>query len=130
MFFLFQAQPARLLIPRQVVVPTRVGQVYVYDTVRPEQEEYDIPPRHQPPGQQDIYDIPPSRQQNNTQVRLPTDSAFMTTVTGEGAGGVVDVWFGKYGSFVTFDRLFTSNFTLGLKKLPGAQVSPQVSPPA
>ncbi|TMS05752.1 Breast cancer anti-estrogen resistance protein 1 [Larimichthys crocea] len=52
----------------KVVVPTRVGQVYVYDTVKPEQDEYDIPPRHQPLTQQDIYDVPPTRQQYNTQV--------------------------------------------------------------
>ncbi|XP_075998233.1 breast cancer anti-estrogen resistance protein 1 isoform X1 [Genypterus blacodes] len=52
----------------KVVVPTRVGQVYVYDTVKPEQEEYDILPRHQPQTQQDIYDVPPARQQYNTQV--------------------------------------------------------------
>lgn len=54
----------------QVVVPTRVGQVYVYDSVKPGQDEYDVPPRHQPPTQQDIYDVPPTRQQYNTQVRL------------------------------------------------------------
>ncbi|RVE71454.1 hypothetical protein OJAV_G00051950 [Oryzias javanicus] len=52
----------------KVVVPTRVGQMYVYDTVKPEQDEYDIPPRHQTPTQQDIYDVPPTRQQYNTQV--------------------------------------------------------------
>lgn len=52
----------------KVVVPTRVGQVYVYDTVKPDQDEYDVPPRHQPPTQQDIYDVPPTRQQYNTQV--------------------------------------------------------------
>ncbi|KAM8892943.1 breast cancer anti-estrogen resistance protein 1 isoform 2-T2 [Spinachia spinachia] len=52
----------------KVVVPTRVGQVYVYDTVKPDQDEYDIPPRHQPPSQHDIYDVPPARQQYNTQV--------------------------------------------------------------
>uniref|UniRef100_A0A3B4ZCB0 Breast cancer anti-estrogen resistance protein 1 n=1 Tax=Stegastes partitus TaxID=144197 RepID=A0A3B4ZCB0_9TELE len=52
----------------KVVVPTRVGQVYVYDTVKPDQDEYDIPPRHQPPTQQDIYDVPPTRQQYSTQV--------------------------------------------------------------
>ncbi|KAM7002469.1 breast cancer anti-estrogen resistance protein 1 isoform 1-T1 [Tautogolabrus adspersus] len=52
----------------KVVVPTRVGQVYVYDTVKPEQDEYDVLPRHQPPTQQDIYDVPPTRQQYNTQV--------------------------------------------------------------
>ncbi|XP_033940966.1 breast cancer anti-estrogen resistance protein 1 isoform X1 [Pseudochaenichthys georgianus] len=52
----------------KVVVPTRVGQVYVYDTLKSDQDEYDVPPRHQPPGQQDIYDVPPTRQQYNTQV--------------------------------------------------------------
>ncbi|CAK6966424.1 breast cancer anti-estrogen resistance protein 1 isoform X2 [Scomber scombrus] len=52
----------------KVVVPTRVGQVYVYDTVKQDQDEYDVPPRHQPPTQQDIYDVPPTRQQYNTQV--------------------------------------------------------------
>ncbi|XP_034734453.1 breast cancer anti-estrogen resistance protein 1 isoform X4 [Etheostoma cragini] len=52
----------------KVVVPTRVGQVYVYDTSKPDQDEYDVPPRHQPPTQQDIYDVPPTRQQYNTQV--------------------------------------------------------------
>nr|XP_033491042.1 breast cancer anti-estrogen resistance protein 1 isoform X1 [Epinephelus lanceolatus] len=52
----------------KVVVPTRVGQVYVYDTVKPDQDEYDVPPRHQPPTQHDIYDVPPTRQQYNTQV--------------------------------------------------------------
>ncbi|KAF7650609.1 hypothetical protein LDENG_00122960 [Lucifuga dentata] len=52
----------------KVVVPTRVGQVYVYDTVKTDQDEYDVPPRHQPQTQQDIYDVPPTRQQYNTQV--------------------------------------------------------------
>ncbi|XP_060932981.1 breast cancer anti-estrogen resistance protein 1 isoform X1 [Limanda limanda] len=54
--------------PGKVVVPTRVGQVYVYDTVKPDQDEYDVPPRHSPSIQQDIYDVPPIRQQANTQV--------------------------------------------------------------
>lgn len=52
----------------KVVVPTRVGQVYVYDTVKGDQDEYDVPPRHQPVAQQDIYDVPPTRQHFNTQV--------------------------------------------------------------
>ncbi|KAM9853937.1 breast cancer anti-estrogen resistance protein 1 [Aulostomus maculatus] len=52
----------------KVVVPTRVGQVYVYDTVKPDQDEYDVPPRHQLLTQQDVYDVPPTRQQYNTQV--------------------------------------------------------------
>lgn len=52
----------------KVVVPTRVGQVYVYDTVKGDQDEYDVPPRHQPKAQQDIYDVPPTRQHFNTQV--------------------------------------------------------------
>ncbi|KAJ3596313.1 hypothetical protein NHX12_002722, partial [Muraenolepis orangiensis] len=38
------------------------GKVYVYDTVKSEQDEYDVLPRHQ-----DIYDVPPTRQQYNTQ---------------------------------------------------------------
>lgn len=52
----------------------------MYDTVRPEQEEYDIPPRHQPPGQQEIYDIPPSRQQTSAQVRLQLRGLLVTPV--------------------------------------------------
>ncbi|XP_020653574.3 breast cancer anti-estrogen resistance protein 1 isoform X2 [Pogona vitticeps] len=40
----------------KVVVPTRVGQVYVYDSPKGEQDEYDVP-RHL----QDIYDVPPTR---------------------------------------------------------------------
>lgn len=63
---LFHSPPSVRL---QVVVPTRVGQVYVYDSVKPDQDEYDVPPRHQPPAQQDIYDVPPTRQQYNAQVR-------------------------------------------------------------
>ncbi|XP_066569631.1 breast cancer anti-estrogen resistance protein 1 isoform X1 [Amia ocellicauda] len=52
--------------PGKVVVPTRVGQVYVYDTSKAEQDEYDVP-RHLPPSQ-DIYDVPPTRGQYNQQV--------------------------------------------------------------
>ncbi|XP_015249017.1 PREDICTED: breast cancer anti-estrogen resistance protein 1 isoform X4 [Cyprinodon variegatus] len=52
----------------KVVVPTRVGQVYVYDAVNADKDEYDVPPRHQPAAQQDIYDVPPTRQQFGTQV--------------------------------------------------------------
>ncbi|XP_053255228.1 breast cancer anti-estrogen resistance protein 1 isoform X1 [Podarcis raffonei] len=40
----------------KVVVPTRVGQVYVYDSPKGEQDEYDFP-RHL----QEIYDVPPTR---------------------------------------------------------------------
>ncbi|XP_034033181.1 breast cancer anti-estrogen resistance protein 1 isoform X3 [Thalassophryne amazonica] len=52
----------------KVVVPTRVGQVYIYNTIKSDQDEYDVPPRHQPPTQHDIYDVPPTRQQYSTQV--------------------------------------------------------------
>ncbi|XP_072290737.1 breast cancer anti-estrogen resistance protein 1 isoform X2 [Eucyclogobius newberryi] len=52
----------------KVVVPTRVGQIYVYDTVKGDQDEYDVPPRHLTAAQQDIYDVPPARQIFNTQV--------------------------------------------------------------
>ncbi|XP_054856577.1 breast cancer anti-estrogen resistance protein 1 [Eublepharis macularius] len=40
----------------KVIVPTRVGQVYVYDSPKGEQDEYDVP-RHL----QEIYDVPPTR---------------------------------------------------------------------
>ncbi|XP_076847788.1 breast cancer anti-estrogen resistance protein 1 isoform X2 [Brachyhypopomus gauderio] len=50
----------------KVVVPTRVGQMYVYDTPKMEQDEYDIP-RHLPPSQE-IYDVPPTRAQYSQQV--------------------------------------------------------------
>ncbi|KAJ8417932.1 hypothetical protein AAFF_G00227750 [Aldrovandia affinis] len=53
--------------PGKVVVPTRVGQMYVYETGKSEQDEYDVPPRHIPPSQ-DIYDVPPTRAQYNQQV--------------------------------------------------------------
>ncbi|XP_011801405.1 PREDICTED: breast cancer anti-estrogen resistance protein 1 isoform X7 [Colobus angolensis palliatus] len=45
----------------QVVVPTRVGQGYVYEAAQPEQDEYDIPRHLLAPGSQDIYDVPPVR---------------------------------------------------------------------
>uniref|UniRef100_A0A2K5RJY1 SH3 domain-containing protein n=1 Tax=Cebus imitator TaxID=2715852 RepID=A0A2K5RJY1_CEBIM len=47
--------------PAKVVVPTRVGQGYVYETAQPEQDEYDIPRHLLAPGPQDIYDVPPVR---------------------------------------------------------------------
>ncbi|XP_062997423.1 breast cancer anti-estrogen resistance protein 1 [Elgaria multicarinata webbii] len=40
----------------KVVIPTRVGQVYVYDSPKGEQDEYAVP-RHL----QEIYDVPPTR---------------------------------------------------------------------
>ncbi|XP_004470961.2 breast cancer anti-estrogen resistance protein 1 isoform X2 [Dasypus novemcinctus] len=47
--------------PAKVVVPTRVGQAYVYEASQPEQDEYDIPRHLLGPGPQDIYDVPPVR---------------------------------------------------------------------
>ncbi|XP_006860224.1 PREDICTED: breast cancer anti-estrogen resistance protein 1 [Chrysochloris asiatica] len=47
--------------PAKVVVPTRVGQGYVYESAQPEQDEYDIPRHLLAPGPQDIYDVPPVR---------------------------------------------------------------------
>ncbi|XP_008575448.1 PREDICTED: breast cancer anti-estrogen resistance protein 1 [Galeopterus variegatus] len=47
--------------PSLVVVPTRVGQGYVYEASQPEQDEYDIPRHLLAPGPQDIYDVPPVR---------------------------------------------------------------------
>ncbi|XP_078067054.1 breast cancer anti-estrogen resistance protein 1 isoform X4 [Mustelus asterias] len=48
----------------KVVLPTRVGRVYVYDTPpQMEQDEYDILPSRNPPSAtlQEIYDVPPTR---------------------------------------------------------------------
>ncbi|KAM4722276.1 breast cancer anti-estrogen resistance protein 1 [Rhinophrynus dorsalis] len=43
----------------KVVLPTRVGQVYVYDSPKSEQQdEYDIPRHLLPSGPQEIYDVP------------------------------------------------------------------------
>lgn len=44
-----------------MVVPTRVGQGYVFEASQPEQDEYDIPRHLLAPGPQDIYDVPPAR---------------------------------------------------------------------
>ncbi|XP_025055552.1 breast cancer anti-estrogen resistance protein 1 isoform X1 [Alligator sinensis] len=45
----------------KVVVPTRVGQVYIYDSPKGEQDEYDIPRHLLSSGSQEIYDVPPIR---------------------------------------------------------------------
>lgn len=45
----------------QVLVPTRVGQVYVYDSPKGEQVEYDFPRHLISTGSQEIYDVPPVR---------------------------------------------------------------------
>ncbi|XP_009323176.1 PREDICTED: breast cancer anti-estrogen resistance protein 1-like, partial [Pygoscelis adeliae] len=44
-----------------VLVPTRVGQVYVYDSPKGEQDEYDFPRHLLSAGSQEIYDVPPVR---------------------------------------------------------------------
>ncbi|KAM8947669.1 breast cancer anti-estrogen resistance protein 1 [Pelodytes ibericus] len=46
-------------LPGKVVLPTRVGQVYVYDSPKQDQQdEYDIPRHLLPQGSQEIYDVP------------------------------------------------------------------------
>ncbi|NWR82011.1 BCAR1 protein, partial [Centropus unirufus] len=45
----------------KVLVPTRVGQVYVYNSAKGEQDEYDFPRHLLPAGSQEIYDVPPAR---------------------------------------------------------------------
>uniref|UniRef100_A0A8D0H9W4 Breast cancer anti-estrogen resistance protein 1 n=1 Tax=Sphenodon punctatus TaxID=8508 RepID=A0A8D0H9W4_SPHPU len=45
----------------KVVVPTRIGQVYIYDSHKCEQDEYDIPQHLLSSGTQEIYDVPPVR---------------------------------------------------------------------
>ncbi|XP_056667487.1 breast cancer anti-estrogen resistance protein 1 isoform X3 [Monodelphis domestica] len=47
--------------PTKVVVPTRVGQAYVYESPKAEQDEYDIPRHLLSSGTQEIYDVPPVR---------------------------------------------------------------------
>ncbi|KAG6924231.1 breast cancer anti-estrogen resistance 1, partial [Chelydra serpentina] len=42
----------------KVVVPTRVGQVYIYDSPKGEQDEYDIPRHLLVSRPQEIYDVP------------------------------------------------------------------------
>ncbi|XP_018423556.1 PREDICTED: breast cancer anti-estrogen resistance protein 1 [Nanorana parkeri] len=47
------------ITPVKVVLPTRKGQVYVYDSPKAEpQDEYDVPRHLLPAGPQEIYDIP------------------------------------------------------------------------
>uniref|UniRef100_A0A3Q2YJT7 BCAR1 scaffold protein, Cas family member n=1 Tax=Hippocampus comes TaxID=109280 RepID=A0A3Q2YJT7_HIPCM len=43
---------------------------YVYDTVKPDRDQYDVPLRHQFSTQQDVYDVPPTRDIFHTQVSL------------------------------------------------------------
>ncbi|XP_029821341.1 breast cancer anti-estrogen resistance protein 1 [Manacus vitellinus] len=45
----------------KVLVPTRMGQVYVYDSPKGEQVEYDFPRHLISTGSQEIYDVPPVR---------------------------------------------------------------------
>ncbi|XP_030907794.2 breast cancer anti-estrogen resistance protein 1 isoform X1 [Melopsittacus undulatus] len=45
----------------KVLVPTRVGQVYVYDSPKGEQDEYDFPRHLLSTGSHEIYDVPPVR---------------------------------------------------------------------
>ncbi|XP_028930967.1 breast cancer anti-estrogen resistance protein 1 isoform X1 [Ornithorhynchus anatinus] len=47
--------------PAKVVVPTRKGQSYVYESSKLEQDEYDIPRHLMSSGPQEIYDVPPLR---------------------------------------------------------------------
>uniref|UniRef100_A0A8B9UC40 Breast cancer anti-estrogen resistance protein 1 n=1 Tax=Anas zonorhyncha TaxID=75864 RepID=A0A8B9UC40_9AVES len=45
----------------KVLLPSRVGQVYVYDSPKGEQDEYDFPRHLHSSGSQEIYDVPPVR---------------------------------------------------------------------
>ncbi|KAI5620984.1 breast cancer anti-estrogen resistance protein 1 isoform X1 [Silurus asotus] len=71
----------------KVVVPTRVGQMYVYDKGNTEQDEYDVP-RHLPTCQ-DIYDVPPTRGQYNQQV-YDTPPMVMKGPTSRDVQGIYD----------------------------------------
>ncbi|KAK2530067.1 Bcar1 [Columba guinea] len=74
----------------KVLVPTRVGQVYVYDSPKGEQDEYDIPRHLLPVGSQEIYDVPPVRggvpsQFSQEEPYLPEDVYDVPPVAGKGA---------------------------------------------
>lgn len=56
-----QRCPPRPFPSCQVLVPTRVGQAYVYDSPKGEQDEYDFPRHLVSAGSQEIYDVPPVR---------------------------------------------------------------------
>uniref|UniRef100_A0A803YMA6 SH3 domain-containing protein n=1 Tax=Meleagris gallopavo TaxID=9103 RepID=A0A803YMA6_MELGA len=45
----------------KVLLPTRVGQAYIYDSPKGEQDEYDFPRHLLSSGSQEIYDVPPVR---------------------------------------------------------------------
>nr|XP_033797808.1 breast cancer anti-estrogen resistance protein 1 [Geotrypetes seraphini] len=47
--------------PGKVVVPSRVEQMYIYDSSKTEQDEYDVPRHLLSMGTQEIYDVPPNR---------------------------------------------------------------------
>ncbi|XP_015224078.2 breast cancer anti-estrogen resistance protein 1 isoform X1 [Lepisosteus oculatus] len=74
--------------PGKVVVPTRVGQVYVYENPKTEQDEYDVP-RHLPPSQE-IYDVPPTRGQYNQQVYDTPPMVVKGPPSREGAQEIYD----------------------------------------
>uniref|UniRef100_A0A803XS38 SH3 domain-containing protein n=1 Tax=Meleagris gallopavo TaxID=9103 RepID=A0A803XS38_MELGA len=53
----------------KVLLPTRVGQAYIYDSPKGEQDEYDFPRHLLSSGSQEIYDVPPVRGALPSQVR-------------------------------------------------------------
>uniref|UniRef100_UPI00398EE8A8 breast cancer anti-estrogen resistance protein 1 isoform X2 n=1 Tax=Pristiophorus japonicus TaxID=55135 RepID=UPI00398EE8A8 len=65
----------------KVVLPTRVGRVYVYDTPpQMEQDEYDVLPSRNPPPAtlQEIYDVPPIRGGMETSANLYGQEVYDT----------------------------------------------------
>ncbi|XP_070616780.1 breast cancer anti-estrogen resistance protein 1 [Erythrolamprus reginae] len=73
----------------KVVIPTRVGQVYVYEPPKGEQQdEYDVPRQLQ-----EIYDVPPTRglMGNRSGQEVYDSPAMMCKTTNSGAHEIYDV---------------------------------------
>ncbi|XP_026535922.1 breast cancer anti-estrogen resistance protein 1 [Notechis scutatus] len=73
----------------KVVIPTRVGQVYVYETPKGEQQdEYDVPRQLQ-----EIYDVPPTRglMVNRSGQEVYDSPAMMGKTANSGAHEIYDV---------------------------------------
>uniref|UniRef100_A0A8C5SIJ9 BCAR1 scaffold protein, Cas family member n=1 Tax=Laticauda laticaudata TaxID=8630 RepID=A0A8C5SIJ9_LATLA len=73
----------------KVVIPTRVGQVYIYETPKGEQQdEYDVPRQLQ-----EIYDVPPTRglMVNRSGQEVYDSPAMMGKTANSGAHEIYDV---------------------------------------
>lgn len=71
-----------------MLLPTRVGQAYIYDSPKGEQDEYDFPRHLLSSGSQEIYDVPPVRGALPSQVRQKVGLLVGRLVGLRGGNGV------------------------------------------